>query len=66
MKPVPWTGLRWVLAELDRSLWQGPEPEAPRVLRVIMTFRHTKPLTSSRLAKPVPPPANDVAKGASA
>ena len=56
----PWPRLRQVLELLDRCLWQPQAPEAPSLARVIMTFKHTRPLTSSATAAPIPAPANDL------
>ncbi len=55
-----WSPLRRVLADLDRQLWQSPNIDPTGLARVIMTFKHTKPLTASDAALPVPPPANDL------
>ncbi len=51
--------LHRVFSDLNRCLWQVADHDTPRLARVIMTFKHTRPLTSSPSPAPVPPPAND-------
>ena len=53
----PWRGLRQILDDLDNLVWKTPD-DRRRLARVIMTFKHTRLLTSSALAAPVPPSVN--------